>query len=270
MKRCIRLGLVQMAPAGDLEASTKKALAMMEEAAGRGAQIVAFPEVHLSPFFPRLPGGDASAHAVTPSHPSVAALKESCRRLGVVAFPNVYLRESDRLFDASLAIDVTGELLGVSKMVHIVQVPGFHEQDYYAPSDTGFHVYDTRFGRIGVVICFDRHYPESIRTCVLGGAEIIVIPTVNTKSEDLELFEWELRVPAVQNGVFIAMCNRVGREGDTVFCGESIVVDPAGAVVAKADDREGILLADLDLEQIVSERRRRPYLELRRPETFRI
>ena len=115
-------------------------------------------------------------------------------------------------YDASLVINADGSLLGVSKMVHIVQAPLFHEQDYYTPLDSGFETYTTQAGIVGVVICFDRHYPESIRTCVLKGAQIIVIPTANIKGEPLELFEWELRVPAMQNEVVIALCNRVGVE----------------------------------------------------------
>ncbi len=162
-------------------------------------------------------------------------------------------------------IDADGSLLGVSKMVHIVQAPCFYEQDYYTPSDTGFHVYDTAAGKIGVVICFDRHFPESIRSCTLKGAQLIVIPTANVKDEPLEMFEWEVRIPAMQNGVFIAMCNRVGLEGEMHFCGESIVIDPNGDIVAKADDTEQILYADIDFGMIVEVRKNRPFLELRRP-----
>jgi len=263
-----RLALIQDAPGADMEASTEQALSRMEEAAQNGAQLIAFPEVHLSPFFPQFPGRDASQHLVTLDHPIVTAFRDRCRELGVVAMPNAYLQEGGRRFDASIVIGTDGQIAGVSKMVHIVQAPHFYEQDYYAPSDTGFQVYETPFGRVGVVVCFDRHFPESIRTCVLRGAQLIVIPTVNTKAEDLDLFEWELRVPAYQNGVYIAMCNRVGREADMEFCGESIVVGPDGGVIAKAGDRAGILYADLDWSGIEKARRERPYLELRRPETY--
>jgi len=114
-------------------------------------------------------------------------------------------------------------------MVHVPRVPRFYEQDYYTPSDSGFRVYDTGSGRIGVVICFDRHFPESIRTCVLRGAQLIVVPTANTRDEDLDLFAWELRV---------------------------------------AGDAEQILYADIDLGRIERERERRPYLGLRRPEVY--
>jgi predicted amidohydrolase len=165
-------------------------------------------------------------------------------------------------------IDAAGEIRGISKMVHIAQVPCFYEQDYYTPSDTGFKVYDTPLGRIGIVVCFDRHYPESIRTCVVRGASLILIPTANTIDEPRDLFECELRAAAMQNGVYIAMCNRTGPEGAVTFCGESIVVDPFGDVVVKASTGEELLMADIDLAKVAEARHKRPYLQLRRPELY--
>jgi predicted amidohydrolase len=172
------------------------------------------------------------------------------------------------MFDASLMIGAAGDVLGVSKMVHIAQMPGFYEQDYYTPSDTGFRVYETSLGKIGIVICFDRHYPESIRTCALRGASLIVIPTANTMEEPRDLFECELRAAAFQNGVYIAMCNRVGTEGKVVFCGESVVVDPSGNIVSKGDATEAVVFADVELSQAAAARSKRPYLSLRRPEFY--
>ena len=153
-------------------------------------------------------------------------------------------------------------------MVHIVQASCFFEQDYYTPSDSGFQVFDTAIGKVGVVICFDRHFPESIRSCALKGAQLIVIPTANTRDEPLAMFEWELRVAAMQNGLYMAMCNRVGIEGEMDFCGESIVVDPNGDVLAKADDREQILYAELDFAKVIQAQKKRPYLTLRRPDVY--
>ena len=98
-------------------------------------------------------------------------------------------------------------------MVHVFQAPQFYEVDYYTPSEDGFKVFDMPFGRVGIVICFDRHLPESIRTCSLLGAALVIVPTANCKAEPMELFEWEIRVQAMQNSVFVAMCNRVGLEG---------------------------------------------------------
>jgi N-carbamoylputrescine amidase len=153
-------------------------------------------------------------------------------------------------------------------MVHIVQIPQFYEQDYYTPSDDGFKVYETSAGRLGVVICFDRHYPESIRTCVLMGAQIILIPTAIVKGEPLDMFECELRLASWQNNVFIAICNRVGVEGDMNFNGNSMVVDPDGNLLARAGENEQILYCDIDYSRIKHSLSRRDFLALRRPEAY--
>jgi predicted amidohydrolase len=240
----------------------------MEVAGDSGAEVVSFPELQLSPFFPQFAGQDASDFALTLEDELVVKLRRKCAELNLIAFANIYLREGESFFDASLAIGADGSLLGISKMVHIVQAPSFFEQDYYTPAATGFQVYDTPGGRIGVVICFDRHYPESFRTCVLRGAQLILVPTVNTKDEPLEMFEWEMRVAAMQNGVFIAMCNRIGIEHQMHFSGGSIVVGPDGEILAKAGEREEVLLAEVETAAIDRCRSARPYLALRRPRAF--
>ncbi len=264
----MKIALIQPKLVDDMEENLSKALASMDEVASKGAELICFPEIQLTPFFPQYSGRDVSSYAVEIKDDCVIQLREKCRELRIIGLPNIYLKEGNNRFDASPVIDSDGSLLGVSKMVHIVQAACFFEQDYYTPSDTGFQVFETSVGRVGVVICFDRHYPESIRTCTLKGAQLIVIPTANTKGEPLEMFEWELRVAAMQNGVYIAMCNRVGIEGEMEFCGESIVVDPNGDVVAKADDADQILYADIDFEKVQQARLDRPFLQLRRPEMY--
>ena len=114
----------------------------------------------------------------------------------------------------------------------------------------------------------DRHLPESIRTCVLKGADLIIIPTANTKAEPMEMFEWEVRVQAMENQVFVAMCNRVGKEGSMDFSGESLVVDPRGEVICKADGSEQLLVCDIDLKQAKELRKKVPYIGTRRPEWY--
>ena len=162
-----------------------------------------------------------------------------------MAVPNIYLSEDGRNYDASILIDTDGTVIGIQKMVHVAQAKQFYEQDYYTPSNDGFKVFETKYGKIAIVVCFDRHYPESIRTELMEGAELILIPTVNTKSEPSEMFEWELRVQAFQNSAIIAMCNRVGQEGSMVFSGESVVIDANGDVLSKADDKERIMIAHM-------------------------
>jgi predicted amidohydrolase len=264
----MRLALAQYALDPEVSSNVRKALAMMRAASSQGAQMVMYPELCLTPFFPQYPRLDASKLAMRLDDENIREFQAACRQLNLLASPNVYLQEGDRRFDASLLINTEGAIQGISKMVHIAQVPAFYEQDYYAPSDTGFRVYDTPHGKIGIVICFDRHYPESVRTCVLRGAELILIPTANTTDEPRDLFECELRAAAMQNGVYVAMCNRVGEEGDVIFCGDSMVVDPDGNVIVKGGETEDLVFANLDSNKVEAARRKRPYLSLRRPEFY--
>ena len=264
----MKIALAQLEIGEDIESNFLRTIEVMEEASRNGARLITFPEVQFYPFFPQYPKKDVSRYAFSIEDEKVTRMQEKCRELNMVAVPNFYLEEDGNHYDASVVIDADGRLRGVSKMVHIVQIPLLYEQDYYTPSDSGFKAYETAFGKLGVVICFDRHYPESIRSCVLQGAELIIISTANFRGEPMEMFEWEMRTSSYENNVFIAMCNRVGIEGEMEFTGESLVVDPDGNVLAKADDRDQILYAEIDLGLIEKSRRERPFLKLRRPETY--
>ena len=264
----MRLALAQMRSSGSMDENLRKSLFAIEEAARRGADLILFPEVQLTEFFPQYRGLDVDAYAISTESDIVQAFRKACKNNRIYAVPNIYLKENGKHFDACILINKDGEIAGVQKMVHIAQAEQFYEQDYYTPSDDGFKVFDTVFGKIGIVVCFDRHYPESIRTESLTGADLILIPTANTKSEPLEMFEWEIRVQAFQNSVAIAMCNRVGAEGEMFFAGESLVVDAEGTVIIKADDTEQIVFADVDMQMSIAMRNKRPYTTLRRPELY--
>jgi len=264
----MKLALFQMRCATDFSENLERSLTGLQTAAQQGAALILFPEIHLSRFFPQFPDSNAAQYAVTLDSMTVRAFQDACRVYRIMAAPNFYLLENGRYFDASVLIGTDGAILGVQKMVHIAQAEQFYEQSYYTPSDDGFHVFDTPLGKIGMVICFDRHYPESIRTTALMGADLILIPTANVKAEPSAMFQWEIRVQAFQNSVPIAMCNRVGLEDAMEFSGESMVADANGDVFALADDRETILYAEVDMEQAHKFSLRRPYKNLRRPELY--
>lgn len=264
----MKLAMAQMSNAGTPEKNLKKSITAIQTAAQEGADMILFPEVQLTEFFPQYPGGDASAYGISMHSDTVQTFRQACREHKIAAVPNIYLKEKGNYYDASLLIDHRGELLGIQKMVHIAQAEQFYEADYYEPSDTGFQVFDTAYGRIGIVVCFDRHYPESIRTEALMGADLILIPTVNTTAEPLELFAWEIRVQAFQNSVNIAMCNRVGREDRMEFAGESMAADAFGNCLIRADNREQIVYVEIDTEHTAAVRADRPYTGLRRPELY--
>lgn len=264
----MRLAMAQMSNSGSEEGNMRKSLQALKEAAKNGADLVLFPEVQLTEFFPQYPGQDVSCYQRTIDSDIIKQFCSACREYAVMAVPNLYLLENGQPYDASILIGKDGNLVGVQKMVHVAQAEKFYEQDYYTPSDEGFQVFKTEYGTIGIVVCFDRHYPESIRTETLQGADLILIPTVNTKEEPSLMFEWELRVQAFQNSVILAMCNRVGVEGAMHFSGESMVVDENGEVLVKADDREQILYVDINMQKVKNVRVARPYTQLRRTEYY--
>lgn len=264
----MRIGLAQIALKDNIEENFRKSLDYVREAAERGAALICFPELQLSPFFPQYSGKDASAYLLNTSSRYIQEICDACRAYHIFAVPNFFVEENGRCYDMSILVDNNGEIIGRQKMVHIAQCEKFYEQDYYTPSEEGFQVFDTPFGKIGIVICFDRHYPESIRTEALRGAELIIIPTANTKSEPSELFQWEIRVQAFQNSVSIAMCNRVGTEDQMDFSGESVVVDYNGDVIACGDDEEQLLIADINLTDVTEMRNQKPYTKHRRPQLY--
>ncbi len=264
----MRIALAQMQMAEDSARNLDTTLEMIRDAKRAGADLILFPEVQLSPFFAQYPGQERESFAMTMEDPAVQKILASCRREKIWAAPNFYLREDGKYFDTSLLVDDRGEVIGRQTMVHVAQAPCFYEQDYYTPSGDGFHVFETPFGKIGIVICFDRHYPESIRTEALMGADIILIPTANTTAEPEEMFQWEIRVQAFQNSTFAAMANRTGKEGEMTFDGLSLVCGPDGELLALGSREQELVLADLDLNRAGQRRRQKPYTDLRRREWY--
>ena len=262
----MKLAMAQMRMTDSMEENLGTSLEMC--ALARGSDLLFFPEIQLTPFFPQYEKRDVSKYALTPDSDMIARLKAAACDNGYYMSPNVYLELDGKRYDTSLWIDPQGEVFDSAEMVHIAQAEQFYEQDYYTPAPDGFKVFDTPFGKVGIVICFDRHLPESIRTCTMMGAELIIIPTANTEAEPMEMFEWELRVQAMQNQVFIAMCNRVGLEGDMDFAGQSIVVHPSGDVIVKADNAQQLVTCEIDLAESRLWRGKRPYISTRRPDMY--
>ena len=264
----MKIALCQMRMSGEMEVNYIRAREHIDAAAAQGAKLICFPEIQLSPFFPQYEGRDASQWVVAPDSRYIRGIQDACREAGIYAAPNFYVEENGQRYDMSLLIDDHGQTIGRQKMVHIAQAACFYEQDYYTPSEEGFTVFDTPLGKIGIVVCFDRHYPESVRTLALRGADLILIPTANTKAEPSDLFQWEIRIQAFQNSVNIAMCNRVGVEGQMDFSGESMVSDHLGALTALAGDGDELLICDVDLTAAAKTRKSKPYTSLRRPELY--
>lgn len=262
----MKLALAQISMETEVSKNLEKSIQYCEKA--KDADLLFFPEIQLSPFFPQYEKRNVDAYCMKITDEKVKALTEQAKKYKYYMSPNIYLEENGKRYDTSLWIHPDGEIEDKAKMVHVAQVENFYEQDYYTPSEDGFKVFDTEFGKIGIVICYDRHLPESIRTCVLKGADLVIIPTANTTEEPMEMFEWEVRVQAMQNQVFIAMCNRVGKEGRLKFAGESLVVAPDGTVLKKAGAAEELLTCDVDLQKARDLRKKMPYFATRRPECY--
>lgn len=270
--RRLRIALAQLASGPSRGENLARALAAMQSARRAGAELVAFPEVVLDRFFPqRADDREALSLAEPIPGPTTDLIAGLARELGIAVVFNLYEMDGEgRRFDSSPVFDADGRLLGVTRMLHITDYEGFHEQSYYRPGDRGMPVYETRAGRVGVAICYDRHYPEVMRALGLGGAELVVIPQAGTTGEWPEgMFEAEVRTAAFQNGYFAALCNRVGEEERLTFAGESFVVDPEGRLVARArSGEEDLLLCDLDLALCERSTARRLFWKHRRPELY--
>ena len=248
-----------------------RGLESLERAASAGAKLVGYAELAFDRFHPqRRATGDVTGLAEPIPGPTTEAFAAKAAELGVVVVLNLFERDRGRTYDASPVLDTDGRLLGVTRMVHVTDYEGFHEQSWYTPGDRGAGVYRTAVGPVGVAICYDRHYPEYMRALALAGAEVVVVPQAGTVGEWPDgLYEAEMRTTAFQNGYWVALCNRVGTEERLTFAGESFVCAPDGSVVARAPaGEEHVLLADVDLGACAESHARRLFLRDRRPEAY--
>ena len=267
----MKIALIQQHATHDKADNVRRGLEAIDAAAAERADLAVFAELAFERFHPQQPAGADHLRLAEPvPGPVTDAFAERARRHGIVIVLNLYERDGMRAYDSSPVIDADGRLLGCTRMIHITEYACFHEQGYYTPGDTGAPVYDTNAGRIGVAICYDRHYPEYMRALAIGGADLVVIPQAGSVGEWPEgLYEAELQVAAFQNGYYTALCNRVGQEECLTFAGESFVCAPDGRVIARAPGLEDtILYADLDLAETSTSHARRLFLRDRRPDLY--
>jgi len=270
----MQVSLVQHAISSSPAEALDRGLESLAEAAAAGADLAVFPELSFTPFYPRVPITDRPETALELAEPvpgpTTEALADAARKHEVVIVFNLMERAGPRTFDTSPVIDADGTVLGRTRMMHITEYEHFHEQGYYAPGDTGAPVYDTAVGRLGVAICYDRHYPEYLRALALQDAEIVAVPQAGTVGEWPDgMYEAELRVAALQHGFFTALANRVGHEGEMHFAGGSFVTDPRGTVVAQApESEEAVCSASIDLDDNADAPARRLFLRHRRPDQY--
>ena len=257
------------------QAMIDKHVTMIRSAAADGAQIVCLQEIFNGPYFcaEQTTRWYESTERV-PDGPTVQLMMELAKELGVALIVPVYEVENEGVFyNTSAVIGRDGEFVGKYRKTHIPQVaPGFWEKFYFRPGNLGFPVFDLGFCKIGVYICYDRHFPEGARALGLNGAEIVFNPSATVTG--LSEYLWKLEQPAhaVANGYFVGAINRVGIEGPWKigeFFGQSYFCNPRGKIVAEASrDKDEIVTADLDLDMIAEVRRTWQFFRDRRPEMY--
>jgi N-carbamoylputrescine amidase len=280
----VTLGLLQHACSGDPAANLKKTLSLAAEAARRGANIVCTQELFRSQYFCQKEDHRSFSLAEGVPGPTTEAFQELAARLGIVVVASLFEKRASGLYHNTAAvIDADGSLLGIYRKMHVPDDPLYYEKFYFTPGDTGFRAWKTRFGTIGVLICWDQWYPEAARLTALQGAEILFYPTAigwhpreKAKLGAVQHDSWETiqRSHAIANGCYVAVCNRIGHErpaggAGIQFWGQSFVAGTSGQVLAKAAKaRQEILIAEVELAQVDRTRTYWPFLRDRRIDAY--
>ena len=278
-----RIGLVQMACSVDPNENFAKAMWRIREAAGRGAQIVCLQELFRSQYFCREENAGLFDLAESIPGPSTDALCGLASELGIVIVGSLFERRAAGVYHNTAAvIDADGTLLGIYRKMHIPDDPLYFEKFYFTPGDLGFRAFDTRFGRVAALVCWDQWFPEAARLAALSGAQVLFYPTAigwhPAEKEQLGAAQhdaWRTmqRAHAIANGIYVAAVNRVGYEGPPEhgleFWGASFVAEPFGQVISEAPhDREEILIAECDPRRIEEVRRNWPFFHDRRIDAY--
>jgi len=275
----VRIALIQGHDYGSSESSLARTIEHIREAAQGGAQIVCTQELFNLPYFCSEQDPELFNLAEPVPGPTTEVLAELAEELGIVIIAALFEKRASGVYHNTAAvIDADGTYMGKYRKMHIPQDPGFEEKFYFSPGDLGYKVWDTKFGKIGVLICWDQWYPEAARLAALAGAEILFYPTAIgwLPDEKAELGEaqhnaWETVQcgHAVANGCYLAAVNRTGTEGSTEFWGQSFVADFYGQILGRASTTEDeILFADCDLKALESTRRIWPFFRDRRIDSF--
>ena len=266
MARSITVAAVQAAFSEDMAANIARVSELVREAAGRGAQVVLPPELFQGPYFcvSQEERWFATAYPWR-EHPCVTALAPLAAELGVVIPVSIFERDGPHYYNSLVMIDADGRPLGVYRKSHIPDGPGYQEKYYFRPGDTGFRVWDTRFGRLGVGVCWDQWYPEAARAMTLMGAEVLFYPTaIGSEPHDPSLdtrdpWRRAMQGHAVSNVIPVIAANRTGLEpgpsGGQAFYGSSFICDHRGDLVAELGrEDEGAIVASFDLDFLAAHR----------------
>ncbi len=274
--RNVRVAVVQAAFGEQREDNIARVESLICRAADEGAQVVVVPELFEGPYFCKTERDEYFGRArPCAGHPTIERLASLCRDREVVVPVSFFERDGQAFYNSVAVIDADGSTLGVYRKSHIPDGPGYEEKYYFRPGDTGFKVWNTRHGVVGVGICWDQWFPECARSMVLMGAELLVYPSAigsEPAAPELDTRERWQRVMvghAVANVVPVAAANRTGNEDGQIFYGHSFVADQSGEIVADLQGQaEGVVCADFDLDGIATERASFGFFRDRRPELY--
>ena len=277
------VALIQMSCTQDGTQNLDRLLTHIEDAASQGAQIVSTQELFRSQYFCQTEDHANFQLAESIPGPSTEALSRLARDHGIVIVASLFEKRTAGLYhNTAVVIDADGKLVGRYRKMHIPDDPKYYEKFYFTPGDLGFNSFETRFGRIGVLVCWDQWFPEAARLVALSGAQILFYPTAigwhpaeREEYGEAQHSSWETiqRAHAIANGIYVAVANRVGHEGDPdegiTFWGQSFVSDPAGKIVACADiSKEAILITECDFNRLDVQRTHWPFLRDRRIDAY--
>ncbi len=278
----VKAALTQVALKGDTSESPdairdrmiEAHIPFIEQAGKAGVNVLTFQEVFTQPYF--CPSQDAKWYAAAekiPDGPTTRLMQDYAKKYSMVIVVPIYEEDITGVYyNTAAVIDADGRYLGKFRKVHIPQVAGFYEKFFFKPGNAGYPVFDTAYCRLGVYICYDRHFPEGWRALALNGAEYIVNPSATVAG--LSQYLWKLEQPAaaVANGVYIGACNRVGTEEPWnigKFYGSSYIVNPRGQFLCEgSEDRDEMVVADMDMEVVREVRNLWQFFRDRRPETY--
>ncbi len=274
----IKIGIIQMRMHDEPEKNLSHALDLIAKAAKKGAQIVCLPELFTAKYFAQEKNRNAAAkYAEEMPGKTTAVLSAATRENQVVLVAgSVYEKSRGKMYNTSAVFDERGNMLGTYRKAHIPHDENYWEKEYFEPGDGGFSVFDTAYGKVGVLICYDQWFPEAARIEALMGAEIIFYPTAIGNVKGIERAEgswqkaWEnvMRGHAIANGIFVCAVNRAGREGKITFWGGSFVCDAFGKTLARAGKKEEVLVVEADLDLGRRVKGGWHFLENRRPEIY--
>jgi beta-ureidopropionase len=273
MTRIVKCALTQATGDGDKKHMIDKHVAYIEQAAKQGVQMLCLQEIFYGPYFCQIQDRKWYDTAEPIPGPTINLMSELAKQYSMVLIVPIYEVVGTGLYyNTAAVIDADGSLLGIYRKTHLPHLPGFWEKYYFRPGNLGYPTFQTQYAKIGVYICYDRHFPEGARMLGLHGAEIVFIPSATARGLSDHLWEVEQRSHAIANGYFVGTNNRVGVEpelGTQEYYGSSYFCDPRGKYLAKASDKEEeLLVADLDFDLIKEVRDTWQFYRDRRPDMY--